>query len=31
MVFERYEEIPGHLAQKVIDAANQEEGERVKA
>jgi elongation factor G len=31
MVFERYEEIPGHLAQKVIDAANQEERERVKA
>jgi elongation factor G len=30
MVFERYEEIPGHLAQKVIDAANQEE-EKVKA
>ena len=25
-VFERHEEIPGHLAQKVIDAANQEEG-----
>jgi elongation factor G len=31
MVFERHEEIPGHLAQKVIDAANQEEGDRVKA
>ena len=30
MVFERYEEIPGHLAQKVIDAANQE-AEKVKA
>ncbi|MGH2990874.1 MAG: elongation factor G [Solirubrobacterales bacterium] len=30
MVFERYEEIPGHLSQKVIDAAQQDEAQ-VKA
>jgi elongation factor G len=31
MEFERYEEIPGHLAQKVIDAARQREEEKVGA
>src|SRR5215218_4265644 len=31
MEFERYEEIPGHLAQKVIDAANQDAEDKVKA
>jgi elongation factor G len=31
MEFERYEEIPGHLAQKVIDEARQREEEKVGA
>jgi elongation factor G len=31
MELERYEEIPGHLAQKVIDAAKQDEGDKVRA
>jgi len=31
MEFERYEEVPGHLAQKVIDAATNEQGDAVKA
>ena len=31
MEFERYEEVPGHLAQKVIDAATKEQGDAVKA
>jgi elongation factor G len=31
MELERYEEIPGHLAQKVIDAATQDQEDRVKA
>jgi elongation factor G len=31
MVFERYEEIPGHLSQKVIDAARSEDEEKVRA
>jgi len=31
MEFERYEEIPGHLAQEVIDEAKQREEEKVKA
>jgi elongation factor G len=31
MEFERYEEIPGHLAQKVIDEAKQREEEKVGA
>jgi elongation factor G len=31
MEFERYEEIPGHLAQKVIDAATQDQEDKVKA
>jgi elongation factor G len=31
MEFERYEEIPGHLSQKVIDAAKAAEEEKVKA
>jgi elongation factor G len=31
MEFERYEEIPGHLSQKVIDEARQREEDKVKA
>ena len=31
MEFERYEEIPGHLSQKVIDAAKADDEEKVKA
>ncbi len=31
MHFERYEEVPSHLAQKVIDAATKEQGDAVKA
>jgi len=31
MEFERYEEIPGHLAQKVIDEAKQRDEDKVKA
>jgi elongation factor G len=31
MEFERYEEIPGHLSQKVIDAARQDQEDKVKA
>jgi elongation factor G len=31
MEFERYEEIPGHLAQKVIEAAKQEAEDKVRA
>jgi elongation factor G len=31
MEFERYEEIPGHLAQKVIDSATQDQDDKVKA
>jgi len=31
MVFERYEELPSHLAQKVIEASQAGDGEKVKA
>jgi elongation factor G len=31
MEFERYEEVPSHLAQKVIDAAKAEDEEKVSA
>jgi elongation factor G len=31
MEFERHEEIPGHLSQKVIDAARQDQEDKVKA
>jgi elongation factor G len=31
MEFERYEEIPGHLSQKVIDAAQQDQEDKVRA
>jgi elongation factor G len=31
MEFERYEEVPGHLSQKVIDAAREADEEKVSA